>query len=153
MALLKRSQPLTQSASTGPFSRDINEHIKWRQKGDGYTGDPYIYTFTHSDTFTHTHTQSYTHSHTRTSTDMVTLTRLMRWELICESDRATFVKSDSQLRQPWLRDNSLPVRVCVQYMGEHVHVCVCVCLSTWNPRVNTGFLFSSICSISSFLRY
>lgn len=64
---------------------------------------------------------------THTSTDMVTPTRLMRRELICESDGATFVKSDSQLRQPGLGDNSLPVRLCVQYM--RVHVCVCVCVS------------------------
>lgn len=56
---------------------------------------------------------------------MVTPTWLMRWGLICESDRATFVKRDSQLRQPRLGDNSLPVRVCVQYM--QVHVCACVC--------------------------
>lgn len=64
------------------------------------------------------------YTHTHTSTDMVTPTRLMRRELICESDGATFVKSDSQLRQPGLGDNSLPVRLCVQYM--RVHVCVCV---------------------------
>lgn len=54
---------------------------------------------------------------------MVTPTRLMRRELICESDGATFVKSDSQLQKPGLGDNSLPVRLCVQYM--RVHACVC----------------------------
>lgn len=49
----------------------------------------------------------------------------MRQGLMCESGGATFVKRDSQLRQPGLGDNSLPVRVCVHYM--QVHVCVCAC--------------------------
>lgn len=53
---------------------------------------------------------------------MVTPTGLMRWELICDSDGATFVKSDSQLQQPGRRDNSLPVRLCV-----HRSECVCTC--------------------------
>lgn len=64
-------------------------------------------------------------THTCTHMDMVTPTGLMRWELLCDSDGATFVKSDSQLRQPGLRDNSLPVRLCVLHS-----VCMCVCAGT-----------------------
>ena len=85
----------------------------------------YRQTYTDIDIYTYSTTHIHIHTHTHASTDMVTPTWLMRWGLICESDGATFVKRDSQLRQPGLEDNSLPVRVCVQYM--QVHVCVCAC--------------------------
>lgn len=63
--------------------------------------------------------------HTCTHTDMVTPAGLMRWELMCDSDGATFVKSDSQLQQPGRRDNSLPVRLCV-HRSVRVHTRVSV---------------------------
>lgn len=78
-------------------------------------------------------TPGYIHKHSvetntvRTHADMVTPTRLMKRELICESDGATFVKSNSQLQKPGLGDNSLPVRHCVQYMRVHACVCECEC--------------------------
>lgn len=75
-----------------------------------YIKNIYIYIYIYEWTHMHTHT------------DMMTPTGLMRWELICDSDGATFVKSDSQLQQPGWRDNSLPVRLCV-----HRPVCVCTC--------------------------
>lgn len=72
--------------------------------------------------YIHIHIYIYEWTHMHTHTDMMTPTGLMRWELICDSDGATFVKSDSQLQQPGWRDNSLPVRLCV-----HRPVCVCTC--------------------------
>lgn len=73
-------------------------------------------------------TPGYIHKHRvetntlHTHTDMVTPARLMRRELICESDGVTFVKSDSQLQKPGLGDNSLPVRLRVPYMSARMRV-------------------------------
>lgn len=68
--------------------------------------------------------KAYMWAHTCTRMDVVTPAGLMRWELLCDSDGATFVKSDSQLRQPGLRDNSLPVRLWVP-CSACARVCVC----------------------------